>query len=191
MRTLPLPWLILLAAALSVAAATTPQATQPPTAPIQAQAQATATALNAEGREFLRLVAQDDLLQIEAARLATARATSPEVRAFADSTLRSRSRVQDSLVQLAAKRGAVLPGAVDESTARHLLDELQGKSGPQFDLAYSQAMLEAHRAAVRRFEQAARSDTQDADVRAFAAAQLPGLRDYLRMAQTLPSTHQG
>jgi putative membrane protein len=191
MRTSPLPWLILLAAALSVAAATTPQATPAPTAPSQGQAQAIATALNAEGREFLRLVAQDDLLQIEAARLATARGTSPEVHAFADSTLRSRSRVQDSLVQLAAKRGAVLPSALDESTARHLLDELQGKSGPQFDLAYSQAMLEAHRAAVRRFEQAARSDTQDADVRAFATAQLPGLRDYLRMAQTLPSTHQG
>jgi putative membrane protein len=191
MRTSPLPWLILLAAALSVAAATTPQATPAATAPTQAPAQAIATALNAEGREFLRLVAQDDLLQIEAARLATARATSPEVHAFADSTLRSRSRVQDSLIQLAAKRGAVLPGAVDESTARQLLNELQAKSGPQFDLAYSQAMLEAHRAAVRRFEQAARSDTQDADVRAFATAQLPGLRDYLRMAQTLPSTHQG
>jgi len=150
-----------------------------------------APALNPEGLEFLRLVARDDLLQIEAARLAAAKGASPAVQAFADATLRSRSRVQDSLVQLAQRRGVSLPTLIEERSARHLLDELEHESGAQFDLAYSEAMLDAHRAAVRRFEQAAHSDTQDPEVRAFAAEQLPRLRDYLRMAQTLPSARQG
>ena len=175
----PLPGLIALIAAASVAALA-PE----PAAPA-------AAALSAEGQEFLRLVAQDDLLQIEAARLALAKSTSPEVRAFADGTLRSRSRVQDSVNQLAERNGMSLPALIDTGPARRLLEELGRKSGAQFDLAYSQAMLDAHRAAVRRFEQAAHSDTQDPEVRTFAAAQLPRLRDYLRMAQTLPSPHQG
>jgi putative membrane protein len=155
------------------------------------QAQHFAAGMSAEGREFLRLVAADDLLQIEAAKLALAKSMSPEVRAFAEGTLQSRSRVQDSVAQLAERSGVSLPTAVDAGAAAHLLEQLRRKSGTPFDLAYSQAMLDAHRAAVRRFEQAAHSDTQDPEVRTFAAAQLPRLRDYLRMAQTLPSTHQG
>jgi putative membrane protein len=162
---------LLLATALSIAAA--------------------APELNPEGLEFLRLVAGDDLLQMEAARFAAAKGTSPAVRAFADATLRSRSRVQDSLTQLAQRRGVALPTALDPHSAQSVLDELKNKSGAPFDLAYSEAMLEANRGAVRRFEQAAHSDTQDPEVKAFAAEQLPRLRDYLRMAQTLPSAHQG
>jgi putative membrane protein len=163
---------LLLATALSIAVAAAPE-------------------LNPEGLEFLRLVARDDLLQMEAARLAAAKGTSPAVHAFADATLRSRSRVQDSLAQLAQRRGVALPTALDPRSAPPVLDELRHKSGAPFDLAYSEAMLEANRGAVRRFEQAAHSDTQDPEVKAFAAEQLPRLRDYLRMAQTLPSAHQG
>jgi putative membrane protein len=184
--------LLLMAAELALPAMSPLLATPAPTpAPLSASAAQNLDALNAEGREFLKLVAWDDLLQIEAARLAASKAANPQVQAFADALLRSRSRIQDSLVQLAARRATELPTAIRDSDALHLLAELRGASGIQFDLAYSRAMLDAHRSAVRRFEQAARSDTQDAEVRSFAAAQLPLLRDYLRMAQTLPGSHQG
>lgn len=191
------PWIALtMAVGIAIAAAPLSQAQAPAeasstqTGPPASTPLQGATRLNAEGSRFLASAAEDNALQLDAARLAAEKATSPEVKAFAQATLQSRSRVQDSLVQLAQRRGASLPGGPDKAGQR-LLEKLRHQRGAEFERTYSQAMLQAHRAAVRSFEQATQSDAQDGEVKTFAAAELPLLRDHLRMAQTLPGAHQG
>jgi putative membrane protein len=57
-------------------------------------------------------------------------------------------------------------------------------TGAAFDEGYIAEQIKAHQDAIALFEQQANSGT-DADLKAFAAAQLPALRDHLREAETL------
>lgn len=88
-------------------------------------------------------------------------------------------------------------GKADADTTRNSGHEekinlLKQKSGAGFDREYMQMMVDDHTKAVKMFEKA--SDYTDTEVRAFAAKNLPVLREHLTSAQkilsSLESTNQ-
>jgi putative membrane protein len=115
--------------------------------------------------------------------LAREQAESPDVRQFAEIMIRDHARAAGELQQLASKEDIELPAdsappqAGPESEYR-LLDQ----SGRAFDRAYMEEMVRDHRTHVSEFEQRARQLT-DPEVRRWASATLPVLKEHLRIAQ--------
>jgi putative membrane protein len=135
-------------------------------------------------RDFLAVVAQASLFEIEASRLALARG-SKAVRRFAETTLRDRVAIDTDLEQLATSVGVALPPRLsDELEAR--LSVLERLSGSEFDRAYARNVgVLVQEEALAAFERAA-NDTGER-VQRFAAAQLPALRDHLEEGRRLAS----
>lgn len=71
----------------------------------------------------------------------------------------------------------------DPTKDRHYR-RLAGKSGAEFDAAFIDAMVSDHEDEVTQFDKKAQK-ADDADVRSFAAASLPKLREHLAHAQQL------
>lgn len=136
------------------------------------------------GRQFLTQAAHTGLLGIEAAELAAERAKSDPVRKFANAVQQTNQRQQQDLRQLAQAQGVQVPEQLDPQRVT-VLEQLRKLSGAQFDRRYSQEMLRAHREAVQLYEGAAQN-ADDPGVQAFAEAELPVLRNHLRMAEGLP-----
>lgn len=146
------------------------------------------SALGPQAMQFLVAAVQCDIFEIQAGRLADRKADNPSVRAFADMMVQIHSRVNDNLAQLALSKNVALPSAPDQD-GRQMLARLRGLSGWEFDRTYSQEMLKAHRRALGTFQDAAYASI-DGDLRSFARAQLPALRDDLRIARTLPGADE-
>lgn len=133
---------------------------------------------------FLVTVATAGLEQVRLARLAVLNATHPEVKSFAQKVIDDYGKANEQLRQLAASKGAKdLPAHPDPST-QALFDKLDKIGGENFDIVYIRQAAEDQRAAVTLFANEALNGT-DADVKHYAAAILPALRDALTMAQHL------
>jgi len=68
--------------------------------------------------------------------------------------------------------------------------KLTSLSGAEFDRAYTDEMVQAHRSAVQLFEDVSHT-ANDPDLKAFAAKVLPTLRHHLEMAQQAHGSPSG
>ena len=110
---------------------------------------------------------------LDAARLA-ARKGDPEVRRLAERLEGEHRASLQRLRDLAAKDDLVLPGRMQDSEVQ-LFKRLDSASGPAFDESYVAAMTSVEADAAALFQEEA-SGGRDADVRAYAAGELPTLR---------------
>lgn len=131
--------------------------------------------ISADG--FAREALTGDIFEIESSRLALERATDDRLRQFAQMMIEDHSRAQDRLMEAVDVLGIDPPR---QPTPRQiaLLDRLSGLSGPQFDLEYSQAQVDAHQAAVSLHEQFLRSG-RNPQLQAQAEERLPMLSGHL------------
>lgn len=145
------------------------------------------TKLSAMDRAFVRDAAQDNKAQIMLGKLAAEKATSPEVKQFANRMIRDHSNIEEKLEQLADTEGVQLPPQ-PSSKAQMTDDELQKLSGNQFDKNYMSDMLKDHKQDVMAFkhEEDAGGNPQ---VKEFATQTLPTLESHLREAEKVaPAT---
>ena len=66
----------------------------------------------------------------------------------------------------------------------HQTEPWMSATGAAFDRGFVEAQVKAHQEAISLFEQQAKNGS-DADIKAFAQKQLPGLRNHLKQAQDL------
>lgn len=76
--------------------------------------------------------------------------------------------------------------SADAATDRHFR-RLADKTGEEFDKEYVDLVVDAHEESIKMFEKAA-EDSEDSEVRAFAAQALPSLRAHLEHANSLLKT---
>jgi putative membrane protein len=129
---------------------------------------------------FRMMAASSDMLEIQSSRLALERSRNEAVRGFAQRMIRDHTRTTNELMRIAPIQGQP---AMDPRHAA-LLTQLQGAQGADFDRAYVQGQVMAHREAVALFESYARSG-DNRQLVAFAREQRPHLRRHLRSAQAL------
>ncbi len=162
-------------------ASTTTDQTQP------AQNRATPTTrqaqLSEQDRQFVIRAAQGNVAEITLSQLATQRAVSPAVRAYATRMVADHTQASSALTQLALSKGLTPPRSMD---AQHqaLRARIGQIPGPRFDQVYMDAMVRDHANTVALFEQQA-ARGQDPDLKAFATQKLPALRDHLQAARRL------
>lgn len=148
--------------------------------------------VNASERSFLREAAQADMAEVQLGQLAQQKASSPEVKQFAERMITDHTQNQDQLKQVAEQVSYTLPGDVapkDKATEERL-EKLSGKT---FDHVYMQYMVKDHTRDVAKFKAESQTASTPA-VKSYASQTLPTLESHLKDAkgiepQTARTTH--
>lgn len=135
----------------------------------------------ASDQQFAMTAAKASMAEVELGKLAQDKASSPEVKKFAQRMVDDHSKANDELKTLAQNKNITLPTAPDATHKAHM-DRMSKMSGEAFDRGYMQDMLKDHRKAVELFRMEANSG-KDPDMKAWAAKTLPTIEEHLKMAQ--------
>ncbi len=131
-------------------------------------------AVETDDAKFATEAAAGGMAEVELAKLAETKATNPKVKEFASMMVKDHSKVNEELMSIAKTKNITLPTTVD-SDAQKLMEDLQKKSGTDFDKAYVDAMVDDHDKDVKKFEDAS-TDLKDAELKSFAVKTLPTLK---------------
>jgi len=144
-----------------------------------------AQSLSDADREFIKKAATHGAAEVELGTLATQRASRPAVKDFGAKMVKDHGAANAELATLARSKGMDVPTTLD---AEHqaMRDRLMALGGADFDRAYMQEMVKDHTQDVAEFEKASQS-AGDTDLRNWAAAKLPTLREHLALARDINS----
>ncbi len=141
----------------------------------------TTSSMDPADSDFMTKAAQGGLAEVNMGNMAASKATNADVKAFGNRMVTDHSKANDELKQLAATKGVVLPGDVNDEQKK-AMDSMSSKSGKDFDKAYIDDMVKDHETDVKEFENASKS-AKDADLKAWATKTLPTLKEHLRLAK--------
>lgn len=143
-----------------------------------------------DAEDFVNDASAMGVAEVHNATLALTKASSQDIKDFAQRMLDDHSAANQQLAQTASGKEDI--ELADEATlmakAKALI--LQLRSGESFDQAYANNQVVAHEKSVELYEKAAK-ELGDADLKAYAAEQLPILRKHLEMARQLAAKHGG
>ena len=141
-----------------------------------------AAGAKAPDETFMMKAAGAGTAEVELGRLGVDKASSDEVKKFAQRMVDDHSKANDELKTLASSKNVTLPQEPDPH-AKAMHDKLAAMSGAGFDRAFMQAMVADHKKAVNDFRMASKS-AKDPEVKGWAAKTLPTLEEHLKMAQS-------
>lgn len=140
-----------------------------------------------DAQDFVNLAARSDAFEIAAAKLASANATSAEVKAFAVQMIKAHSESAAKIKAAAGKaRPAVMLNPDLTAGQKKDLDELRQKKGAAFDEEYIDGQVDAHEDALALMRSYA-ADGTDAALKAAAGEIAPVVEGHLKMARALES----
>ncbi|MGN6354831.1 MAG: DUF4142 domain-containing protein [Parafilimonas sp.] len=119
-------------------------------------------------------VANSGMTEIELSKVAQTKASDPRLKDFADMMVTDHTAAADKLKQLATAKSITLPDKLSDASQKKL-DDLNKKTGKDFDKAYTNDMLDGHKDAVDAFDKGSKN-LQDADLRNFASTTLPTIQ---------------
>lgn len=101
--------------------------------------------------EFVHDLASKNMAQIELSRMALAKSTSPQIKAFAQLIIRDHEEATDKLKSVVSGDAIGWPAQLDDRQ-RETADELAKKHGAEFDRDYTRAMIEGHQNLAAKLE---------------------------------------
>jgi len=157
------------------------------TQPSTGTTQQNGTRLSASDRQFITQAAQGGMAEVQLGQLALKRASSNQVKKYAQQMINDHTRANKQLMALATKRGVTPPTTIGSryEAVRARLSKLSGRN---FDQAYmNEAGIKAH-AEQETLYRSQSQQGQDPQLKAFAAKTLPVVQGHLRMAQKITGT---
>jgi putative membrane protein len=122
--------------------------------------------------DFVRDIALKNMAEIELSRMALSKASSPEIKVFAQTMVDDHGAAAEKLKAVVSGQAIEWPAQLDDKH-RKPAEELAKKQGPDFDLDYLKAMIETHQDLTAKLE--SRLDVQSlADWKTAAAARTRG-----------------
>jgi len=163
-------------------------AATPPVPPTNAMEPASpapmaAANLSPSDKVFVTRAAQGGLAEVQMAQLAQQKASSDDVKKFAQSMIDDHTPNNEQLVKLATAKG-LTPPTDPNAMQQKMLTHLQGLSGAKFDKAYVKIQVKAHTMMLKDMRMEARSG-KDSDLKNFADQTVPTVDHHLSMAQGL------
>jgi len=138
---------------------------------------------NATDADFVLKAGQAGLAEVALGNDASALGKSDAVKHFGQRMATDHSGANEKLKAAAASGGFKVPQeASAEQKATEM--ELKAMSGAAFDKAYAAQAVKDHQGAVALFDDEATTG-KDANLKAFASATLPTLKEHLKMAEDL------
>jgi putative membrane protein len=138
---------------------------------------------NVQDRLFIHLMATGGMAEIDAAKMADAKAGNGPVRDFARRMLQDHGPAHEQLAGLARQSQVPLPQRLDPDHAA-VRAQLDGLSGAAFERAYLQNQLIHHQKTVQILEWEI-GQGQEAGLQHYAAATLPVVMQHLQLVQAL------
>jgi putative membrane protein len=159
---------------------------QPPTATQPARPGDAARDTGREGvsagdKSFATKAAEGGMKEVTLARMAQQKASSDEVKNYAQMLERDHSQANDELKSWASQKNVTLPSAPADAKSGDA--KLEGLSGMA-------AMVQDHKKDIAAFEKQAASGA-DPDLKAFAQKTLPTLKGHLEQAQKIQASIGG
>ncbi len=134
-------------------------------------------------KDFFQKATTGNMMEIQLAKMALNQSQNNEVKQFAQRILDDHNKVKQQLQTIASKDNLAEPRDMDRSQHR-AVKSLSGKKGHDFDKAFTKHMVNDHKDDIKLFDKASK-DAKNADLKHFAAQQLPVLNDHLKMAKDL------
>jgi putative membrane protein len=131
---------------------------------------------------FMTGVADVGMTEVKLGQLAQEKASDASVKSFGQMMINDHSAAGEELKSLAAQKNVTLPATMGADHQKKY-DDLNKKSGKDFDKAYINAMVDGHQSAVNDFEK--NKDNSDADVKAWVNKTLPTLQMHLDSAKAI------
>lgn len=132
-------------------------------------------------QDFAVNTANAGMTEIQAGQMAQQKGMAKDVKDYGAMMVKDHTEAADQLKAIAARKNITLPSTVSSDMQKNL-DDLQGKSGKDFDKAYIDMMISDHKKVISAFEDESKNGS-DADIRAFADNTLHTLRHHLDEAQ--------
>jgi putative membrane protein len=147
-----------------------------------------AAELSANDKKFATNAATGGEMEVSLGKFAAGKASSDDVKKFAQQMVDDHSKANDELKSLAQSKNLDLSKAKDKADKKSETEQgkLGKKEGPEFDKAYMDMMVKDHEKDVKEFEEASKT-CEDSDLKAFAAKALPTLQHHLEMAKDIHS----
>jgi putative membrane protein len=141
-------------------------------------------AISRGDRKFIQDVAGGGMYEVQAAQLASAKATNPDVKSFASKLVDDHQQANNELVQIANAKKVELPAAPPRGK-RKAVEKLGKMQGAEFDKHFIKEVgIKDHESDIRKFEKASK-DVKDAQLKAWVDKTLPHLREHLAMARKI------
>jgi putative membrane protein len=132
---------------------------------------------------FAMTAASGGMMEVELANMAQQKAAGKDVKDFAKMIEQDHTKANNELKGIAATKNINLPSAMMADHQMHVND-LNSKSGVDFDKAYIDMMVEDHNQDINMFKTAS-NNMSDADLKTFATKTLPVLQKHLDRAKAL------
>jgi putative membrane protein len=127
--------------------------------------------------------------EIELSQLAMQQTQDQSVREYARRMVKDHQAAAAKLQKIAGDENLELPQSLD-AEHRALKEKLSELRGAAFDREYAKAMAKGHDNAVALFEAASQAGQMPSQLKEFAAATLPTLREHMEMAHQLHEHEQ-
>jgi len=150
-----------------------------------ALAQSKKSSLERADRKHFQEIAQANMAEVQTGKLAQSKASSDEVKQFAQHMVDDHGKMLKEQETMAQAKGVSLPkepGKADKSA----LKKLQSASGEQFDRSYMQQMVKDHEKALKLVQDTAKG-AKDPELKQAAQKAAPEIEKHLQMAKQIAS----
>jgi putative membrane protein len=146
----------------------------------------TGIAVDAMDSKFATDAANAGLAEVAMGKLASEKATNPQVKEFGNMMVMDHTKANEELMAIAKTKNITLPVAPDEEHQKKAAD-IGAKTGKDFDKAYVDAMVDGHKKVASMLEDASKN-CKDADLMAFATKTLPTVKAHLAKIEAIQSS---
>lgn len=136
-----------------------------------------------QDRQAMTKMAQTDMAEIEAGKMAMQKASSPEVKKYAEHMVQAHTKMLEEGKKLAQAKGVTPPAGPDKKH-QAAAKKLGQQSGEAFDRQYMEQMVKDHEDALKLVEKTAK-DAKDPDLKAQAQKGAPHIKEHLAQARKL------
>jgi len=145
--------------------------------------------LAGEDRKLFQELAQANLAEVDAGKLAQKKASSDDVKKFAQHMVEDHGKMLEEQRAMAKSKGVSFPRA-PKKDQQSALKKLEGASGEKFDRAYMEQMVKDHEKALKLAQDAA-GKAKDAELKQAAEKATPEVQKHLDMAKEIAAKHLG
>jgi putative membrane protein len=141
--------------------------------------------LAGQDRKYFQEIAQANLAEIETGKLAQSKASSDEVKKFAQHMVDDHGKMLQEQQTMAKSKGVSLPKQ-PKKEHRSALKKLEAASGEKFDRAYMEQMVKDHEKTLKLVQDAAKN-AKDPELKQAAQKAAPEVQKHLDMAKQIAS----
>ena len=144
-----------------------------------------------QGRDlkYFNDMAQANLAEVEAGKLAQGKAQSEEVKKYAQHMVEDHGKMLEEQQQMAKTKNVQVPQQ-PKKDSQSAMKKLEGMSGEKFDQAFMDQMVKDHEKSLKLAQDAAKN-AKDPEVKQAAEKATPKIQEHLKMARQIHGSAAG